>query len=157
VRGSHLWRSIPHATSEQAAKRRSGFVVCSRFTFIWRVYHERSGPSQEASGSGTELGGKRCTSRHTQCTVDREKETHRFCFQVHKRMLEVDYPAQLNIASVKHNGIASEAGHTWSGGGLHLANRRKSRRDRDYHGLPVGCESLERRREKTDRIGEHRW
>jgi len=100
--------------------------------------------------------GSRCTSRRTHCTVDREKQTRRFCFQVHKRMLEVDYPVQQNIASLKHSVIASEAGHTWARGGWHLGNRRKSRRDRDYHGLPAGCASLERRREKTDRIGEMR-
>jgi hypothetical protein len=71
-------------------------------------------------------------------------------------MLEVDYIAQLTIVSLKHSGIAGETGHTWIGDGWHLANRRKSPRDRDYHGLPAGCESLESREEKTDRIGENR-
>jgi hypothetical protein len=47
-------------------------------------------------------------------------------------------------------------GHTWTQGGLHLGNRRKNRRGLDNHGLRAGCETLVRRREKTDRPGEIR-
>jgi hypothetical protein len=38
----------------------------------------------------------------------------------------------------------------------HLGNRQKSRRDLDNHTLPASCETLGRRREKTDRTGEIR-
>ncbi len=48
------------------------------------------------------------------------------------------------------------AGHTWTKDGLHLSNRRKNHRELGNHGLPAGCESLERRWRKTDRIGEIR-
>jgi hypothetical protein len=46
-----------------------------------------------------------------------------------------------------------KAGQTWTKGGLHLGNRWKSRRDLDNHALPAGCQTLGRRREKTDRSG----
>ena len=49
-----------------------------------------------------------------------------------------------------------KAGHTWTKGRVHLASRRKNRRDLDTQGLPDGCKTLGRGREKTDRTGEIR-
>src|SRR5712692_10055278 len=41
--------------------------------------------------------------------------------------------------------IAGEDGTHLDKGGLHLGNRRNSRRDLDNHGLRAGCETLVRR------------
>jgi hypothetical protein len=49
-----------------------------------------------------------------------------------------------------------KTGHTWTQGGLYLGNGQKSRRDLDNYGLPSGCETLVRRREKTDGTGDIR-
>jgi len=54
-------------------------------------------------------------------------------------MSKVEQPAQRNTASLIHSSLAGESR---SQGGLHLANRRKSRRDRDNHALPAGCQTL---------------
>lgn len=43
-----------------------------------------------------------------------------------------------------------KASHTLTKGGLHLGNKRKSRRDLDNDALPTGCGTLGRRQEKAD-------
>jgi hypothetical protein len=47
-------------------------------------------------------------------------------------------------------------GRTWTKGGWHVGNRRKSHHARDNLALPADCQTLVSRREKTDRTGEMR-
>ena len=56
--------------------------------------------------------------------------------------MHVEEPAQRNTTSLTNSSRAGNAGDPWTQGGLHLGNRRKSRRDLDNHALPAGCQAL---------------
>src|SRR6266702_345744 len=71
-------------------------------------------------------------------------------------MLAVEEPTR---GARPHSHTVAEqvkAGHTWTKGRVHLASRRKNRRDLDTQGLPDGCKTLGRGRETTDRTGDIR-
>jgi hypothetical protein len=67
-------------------------------------------------------------------------------------MVHVEEPApSIPEPASKHTeGEQVKASYTLTKGGLHLGNKRKSRRDLDNDALPTGCGTLGRRQEKAD-------
>jgi len=75
--------------------------VCSRSIFTRQVYQGRAEPSQEAPGLGTEAGQEAGVPHDAlNGTIDREKDAGRVCILGQERMLQVEYPAERNTASL---------------------------------------------------------
>ncbi len=92
--------------------------MCSWFIITPQAYHGRADPSQEALGLGTEARREAGVSHEAlNCTIDRVKDAGRVCFLVQERMVQVEYPAQGNTASLTRSSIAGE-------GQSHLDKRR---------------------------------
>jgi hypothetical protein len=68
------------------------------------------------------------------------------CCKLNNEQREVSPHFHPRVEHVK----TGRSGKRW----IALGNRWKGRRDRDNQSLPVACQTLGRRREKTDRIGE---
>jgi hypothetical protein len=78
----------------------------------------RTDPSREAPGLQTEASREAGASHGTlNGTIDHDKDARRVFFLVRKRMMQVEEPAQGNIASLTHSRIANE-------GRSHLDKRR---------------------------------
>jgi hypothetical protein len=132
-------------------------VERSSSIFTRQMYHGTADSSREAPGLQTEARQEGGASHGTlNGTIDHDEDARRVFFLVRKRLLPVEEPAQGNIASLTHSSIAGESRSHLDKRRMALGNRRKSHRDPDNHGLPAGCKSLERRREKADRIVEMR-